>query len=368
MKLRLFQLISLIWCTNSLFFPVNLYKGSTRTSNRYSSISNDILPILSNSDQSPAYEQKPLLSEPIRNSEYIISDKDCLNFMRNGHIFLPGVVDKRNIPVIENLRNDIAEIFTTDNEIKLAAYRHKARVSLGRLDSDSMSLEECEKELSKIDSEDIPFMQVFNIWRNSQSARNIALSPILGKIAADLLGVDSVRLYQDSIFMKRPGDGPTMWHSDLNMCPFDTNDFVTCWIPLQEVPSEEDGGSGLTFASGSHRDFALAYWNDIESADFSDRYDVKTYNGYKVGDCSFHHGWCLHSAPGNSLSETRYAYSISFVVDGAPILREEGHIRYPDNEDYQSYADWIEDIGWGGHADHPLIPVVYSTHINLENL
>jgi hypothetical protein len=66
------------------------------------------------------------------------------------------------------------------------------------------------------------------------------------------------------------------------------------------------------------------------------------------------------SAPGNSLPETRFAYSISFVADGVNLLQGEGHIRYPDNEDFQSYALWIDDIGWGGVADHPLIPVVYQ--------
>ena len=68
----------------------------------------------------------------------------------------------------------------------------------------------------------------------------------------------------------------------------------------------------------------------------------------------------FYSAPGNSLPDTRFAYSISFVADGTHLLQEEGHIRYPDNEDFQSYALWIEDIGWGGVADHPLIPVVYE--------
>lgn len=48
------------------------------------------------------------------------------------------------------------------------------------------------------------------------------------------------------------------------------------------------------------------------------------------------------------------------MADGAHLLQEEGHIRYPDNEDFQSYALWIEDIGWGGVANHPLIPVVYE--------
>ena len=50
--------------------------------------------------------------------------------------------------------------------------------------------------------------------------------------------MDAVQIYQDALFVKRPGDGPTQWHSDLNIAPFDTNDFITCWIPLQFVPSE----------------------------------------------------------------------------------------------------------------------------------
>lgn len=60
-----------------------------------------------------------------------------------------------------------------------------------------------------------------------------------------------VRLYQDSTFCKRPGDGPTRWHSDLNMAPLDCNDFVTAWIPVEAVPARKDGGSPLVFASRS---------------------------------------------------------------------------------------------------------------------
>ena len=32
----------------------------------------------------------------------------------------------------------------------------------------------------------------------------------------------------------------------------------------------------------------------------------------------------------------RYAYSVSYVADNAPLLQEDGHIRIPDNEDYQA--------------------------------
>ena len=130
---------------------------------------------------------------------------------------------------------------------------------LGREDADTLSLQQCEEALQEIDQIEIPFMQTFNLWNRVSIAHNLIHSPILGRLAADLLGVDAVRVYQDSVFIKRPGDGPTLWHSDLNMCPFDTNDFLTIWIPLQDVPAESEGGSGLTFATASHRDFALPY-------------------------------------------------------------------------------------------------------------
>ena len=63
---------------------------------------------------------------------------------------------------------------------------------------------------------------------------------------------------QDCIFLKEPGFTQTNWHSDLRMAPFDTNALVTVWIPMRPIEAEED--SGLLFAEGSHRDFALPFW------------------------------------------------------------------------------------------------------------
>jgi hypothetical protein len=67
----------------------------------------------------------------------------------------------------------------------------------------------------------------------------------------------------------------------------------------------------------------------------SHRYDEVTYDSFRVGDCSFHHGWCLHSAPGNDLEETRYAFAVTYIGGTPNLLKEEGHLRYPDNEDSQ---------------------------------
>ena len=59
-------------------------------------------------------------------------------------------------------------------------------------------------------------------------------------MAADLMGVDSVMLYQTAAFVKFPGNGETRWHSDLNTAPFDTNHMLTFWIALTPVPSLDE--------------------------------------------------------------------------------------------------------------------------------
>ena len=76
---------------------------------------------------------------------------------------------------------------------------------------------------------------------------------------------------------------------------------VTAWIPLDDVPSQADGGTGLTFCEGSHRDFALPFWSRPHEtgADLSGRYEERMASAGALtkGDVTWHHGWTLHSAP-----------------------------------------------------------------------
>ena len=287
-----------------------------------------------------------------------VSDMQLIAFLRDGHVVTRGLLSPDLVE--KELKPSVLEMYASN---QLQSWQHKVRVHIGADTTDATTVEECQRLLrdANVPADAIPFLQLFNLWYGSEGARSVALAPELGRVAARLLGCPAVRVYQDSLFVKRRGDGPTRWHSDLNMAPFDTNDFVTCWIPLQAVPTQENGGSGLTYASGSHRDFALPYWSDPCETDLSERYEVVTDHGaFAIGDAAWHHGWTLHSAPGNALGDTRYAYSVSFVADGARLLESEGHIRYPDNEDDASYAAWIDDIGWGGRAEHTLLPLTWS--------
>jgi hypothetical protein len=180
--------------------------------------------------------------------------------------------------------------------------------------------------------------------------------------------VPRVRLYQDSTFLKRVGDGPTLWHSDLNMAPFHTNEAVTMWLPLTPIPPEEEGGTGLLFASGSHRDFALSFWEDARGGgrrDLEGRYALDSYGRMEVGDATWHHGWCLHSSGPNDLEEDRMAFTLCFVADGAEMLEGgEGKLGgggAPNDEDEESYRDWRGKVGRRvGEKEHVYLPLVWD--------
>jgi ectoine hydroxylase-related dioxygenase (phytanoyl-CoA dioxygenase family) len=227
---------------------------------------------------------------------------------------------------------------------------------------------ECRRVLSQLvgGNVPIPFLQFFNCWRDLRDVRDLAER--LAPVAAALLNVKTVRLYQDSVFWKRPSDGPTPWHADAPMAPFDTSLMVTAWIPLQNVQT-----SGLVFASKSHADYGLLYWRQQQQqqqqtsrhgvgevtggkqqqyGDLSKRYsDIVDYMPLTVGDVTFHAGWTLHCADG---AEERMALAITYVDAAAPIRPDLGG---GDDEDAWSYRDWISDVPAGtSNWDHPLVP------------
>ena len=131
---------------------------------------------------------------------------------------------------------------------------------------------------------------------------------------------------------------------------------MTCWFPLHDVAPSEAGGTGLAYASGSHRDLALPMWYG-QDGDATDRYDIVDHGAYAAGDVSWHHGWLLHSAPEN-VGADRTAVAVSFFADGARLVDEAG-LMCVNDEDAPSYEDWIHDVYPGDLVDHVLLPVVY---------
>ena len=200
------------------------------------------------------------------------------------------------------------------------------------------------------------FLQVENLWQHSRAVRDLVFSRRLAQIAADLLGVDGVRLYYDQALYKEAGGGITPWHADQFYWPFDSDRTITAWIPLQDTPTEL---GPLVFAEGSHR-FELG--RDLGISDKSE-HELQAVLGaeglptdagsYRLGDVSYHLGWTFHRAGANSASVPRRVMTIIYVDANIRVTT-------PTN-DQQRYdlATWMPGVLPGQVPDSPLNPVLY---------
>ncbi|KAL3945123.1 MAG: hypothetical protein SGBAC_000791 [Bacillariaceae sp.] len=308
-------------------------------------------------------EKKKTPSRSINDSTLLVGNRvglrTQLDYSRNGHAVLRDHID----PVLlKDVRMAVME-HAQDKELK--SWRQKVQVALDspEIAASCKTIEDCQEQLESLGIVDIPFLQYFNSWRTLPVVKELAYA--LAESASVLLAVPKVRLYQDSIFWKRSVDGPTPWHVDSKMAPFDTSHFITFWIPLTPVPKS---GTGLMFCSKSHNDFALPYWNptsgkeSIEWDRLEDRYPEKTvdYMPMKVGDLTVHSGWTLHCAGESDQTTDRIALAISFVDANAEIRPDAlDTAGKGDNEDLNSYLEWGTSVTPRTKFEHPMVPIVW---------
>jgi ectoine hydroxylase-related dioxygenase (phytanoyl-CoA dioxygenase family) len=202
------------------------------------------------------------------------------------------------------------------------------------------------------------FLQVTNLWQDSEVVLEFASSPRLAGIAAQLLGVRSVRLYHDQALYKESGGGVTPWHADQYYWPFKTDRCVTIWVPLQETPMEM---GPLAFAAGSHK---FEHGRDLPISDESERAlqqalaaqnfpEVAT--PYELGEVSYHLGWTFHHAAPNQTDVPRRVMTVIYVDADMEIAE-------PVNEAQQrDLADWMPGNAPGETISSPLNPVLYSS-------
>lgn len=174
----------------------------------------------------------------------------------------------------------------------------------------------------RIDDYSKLFTQVTNIWRVSEAAKRIVCNRELARVAAELLGVPSVRLYHDQALFKPSGAARTPWHQDRYYWPLDTDATVTMWLPLVDV--DEEMGP-MVFASGSHRASDLG---DLMISEDTDRRLATTVaeRGWSIasdpvraGDATFHLGGTLHSAGANRSSRTREVLTVIYFATGTRV-------------------------------------------------
>jgi ectoine hydroxylase-related dioxygenase (phytanoyl-CoA dioxygenase family) len=230
-----------------------------------------------------------------------------------------------------------------------AAYRRPIASAVERLSTESRPLEER-------DSYGMAFLQVMNLWRHDESVARFVLASRFADVAARLLGLPRVRLYHDQALFKEPGGGYTPWHQDAMYWPLDGSRCLTMWMPLVDITPAH---GGLAFARGSHVDGPLS---DIGISDASEEHfdrlvaerglAVDEPVAMRAGDASFHSGWTVHKALGNTSRQMREVMTVIWFADGLPVLEPANGAQAND------LASWLPGLVPGDAAASPTNPVV----------
>ena len=213
------------------------------------------------------------------------------------------------------------------------------------------------RPLAERDTYGQAFLQMFNLWTLDARVRGFVFARRFARAAAELMGVEGVRLYHDQALFKEPAGGFTPWHQDQFYWPLDTPHTITLWMPL--VPVTVEMGP-MTFASGSHR---LGKLSDLPISDASEAAFQRAVDAHALvctdaepfatGDASFHAGWTLHRAPPNRTERMREVMTIIYFADGTRV----GPLDHPNRRFDRDV--WLPGCEPGELAASPKNPVLW---------
>lgn len=202
------------------------------------------------------------------------------------------------------------------------------------------------------------FLQAANLCHRDERIRGFTFSRRFAGVAAQLLGVDRVRLYHDQALFKEAGGGRTPWHQDQYYWPLDDDRTITMWMPLVDVAPEV---GTMRFVSGSHRRGYLGEYgiSDESEAAFAEMIEreglpIETHGALRAGDATFHRGWTLHSAPANPTGNLRAVMTVIYMADGI-------HVAEPRSDAQRlDLAIWLRGLEPGDPAAGKMNPLLYD--------
>ena len=258
------------------------------------------------------------------NTSYPLSEKQKKFFKKNGFVKLKNMLSKNAVYTLrKQTTKEIVKNFSSE-------------------------------KLKKLD-----FVSLDLIWKKNLIIKEFVLSKKIAKVAAQLLNVPSVRLYHDNILSKKPRCGRTPWHYDTHHFPIDSDEVITVWIPAQEIPINM---GPLSFAMPidvykkvqqiEFNKFNKNYDSDISRV-FKDN-NVKIESGpFELGEVSFHHNLCFHTASSNETSKNRVVLANTYFKDGSKLVKNPTMV----SGDWQKF---IPNTKPGELIKTPLNPICWS--------
>ncbi len=264
---------------------------------------------------------------PTLDEQLILSVQQIDEFRKDGHVLIKNLLNTWDVASYRTEIVNAAETFNTE-----------------------------QRKLEDRDTYGKAFLQIMNLWTKDLAVKKFVLAKRFAKVAADLMGVENVRIYHDQALFKESGGGHTPWHQDQYYWPVDTTNMVTMWMPLIDL--SEDMGI-LTFASGSQKNWDIFDFviSDESHKGFDDyvkdqHFLIASAKNMNAGDATFHYGCTIHSAPGNSSDKTREIMTIIYVADGAKVTEPVN--KWQENDRQQ----WIQNYPVGALVASELNPLL----------
>jgi ectoine hydroxylase-related dioxygenase (phytanoyl-CoA dioxygenase family) len=225
------------------------------------------------------------------------NEDDCASFSEHGYWIAPVM-------------------FTTEEVERFRAAMNRVRAGefrTGRPPTLDLPIPPDETALRKID----------NAWWADPDLAGLATDARLGAVAARLLGVESIRLWQDQLLHKPPsGKERTRigWHQDWDSwrTVASIDRFVTAWVALDDV----DAANGaMQVLPGSNHWGLLHGQSDFLGTDLDEQLDRLAVRHdvtpqlleMKAGQVSFHHVLTFHGSATNTSDRVRRSLAVHLV-------------------------------------------------------
>ncbi len=207
------------------------------------------------------------------------------------------------------------------------------------------------------------FFEDFRRWNDVPEIEALARSSSAARIASDLMGSPTVRLYHDHVLVKEGGtEQRTPWHQDQPYYNVDGRG-ISAWIPVDHVPE----GGCLELVAGTHRgpwlmprtfltgqarwfpEGTLGELPDIEAD--REAFSIRRYE-MEPGDAIFFDFLTVHGAPGFPFAGRRRVLSLRYLSEDA----RHAPRRWPTSPPFEGLAG---ELPAGAVLDHPLFPTVW---------
>jgi len=231
-----------------------------------------------------------------------LSNEQIDFYRENGYVI---VEDFLNAEELEHWRRTVTQAIQERNGLKMPG----KEVRLG----DDDGINEDAAYFNNV------FDQLLNLWQTSEEMKKLMVDERIGKMAADLAGVDGIRIWHDQALIKRPWANPTSWHLDTPFWSFSDRQALSIWVALDDATLEN---GCLFFIPGSHKTttFENAGIGKNMGGIFEVYPEFKQTKSHaaamKAGSCSFHNGLTIHGAHANMTPGFRRAMTCAYMPDG----------------------------------------------------